>query len=158
MYEIDKIDLDIVNLLFEDGRMPASEIARRLENVTERIVRYRIHRMVEEGLVRVSAVVNPSILGFSTVADIWLEVEADSILDVAEKVTKFECVSYVACAIGKTDISVQIFAKDTEAAYRFVTNTLGKIPGIRKTTTTIVPMILKDIYQWRIPSNLGLNE
>ena len=36
MYEIDEKDVKIVNLLLEDGRMTASDIARRLENISER--------------------------------------------------------------------------------------------------------------------------
>ena len=47
MYEIDKIDLKIVNLLLEDGRKSASEIARQIGEVSERAVRDRIERMIE---------------------------------------------------------------------------------------------------------------
>ncbi len=154
MYEIDKTDYDIVALLMEDGRMSASEIARRLGHVTERIVRYRIERMVEEGLMSISAVVNPRALGFSTVADVFLEVESDLIADVAEKVAEFENVSYVAYMIGQTDVSVQLLAKDTTEVYRFVTDVIRRIPGVRKTTTSIVPFIVKDIHQWHIPASL----
>ena len=153
MYEIDEIDLSIVNLLMEDGRMPASEVARVLGGVSERAVRYRIERMVEENLVRISAIVNPKMFGYSIIADIWLEVEADSILEVARKVTEFECVSYVACAIGESDVSIQIFARDNVEVYRFVTEVIGKIPGVRKTTTSIVPIVLKDVYQWHVPAS-----
>jgi len=153
MYEIDEIDLSIVNLLMEDGRMPASEIARILGGVSERAVRYRIERMVEESLVRISAIVNPKMFGYSIIADIWLEVEADSILEVARKVKEFECVSYVACAIGESDVSIQIFARDNVEVYRFVTEVIGKIPGVRKTTTSIVPIVLKDVYQWHVPAS-----
>jgi DNA-binding Lrp family transcriptional regulator len=63
----------------------------------------------------------------------------------------FENVSYVACSIGETDVSVQILARDTAEVYRFVTEVIGKVPGVRKTTTSIVPLVLKDVYQWRIP-------
>jgi hypothetical protein len=28
---------------------------------------------------------------------------------------------------------------------------IGKMPGVRKTTTSIVPLVLKDVYQWQIP-------
>ena len=80
MYEIDKLDVKIVNLLLEDGRMPASEIARCLEDISERAVRYRIDRMVEEGVIRVSAIVSPQAFGLTTYADVWLEVESDKIL------------------------------------------------------------------------------
>jgi Lrp/AsnC family transcriptional regulator for asnA, asnC and gidA len=154
MYEIDKITYDIVALLMEDGRMSASEIARRIGDVTERTVRYRIERMVEEGLMSISAIVNPQALGFNTVADVFLEVESDLIPEVAEKVAQFENVSYVACSIGETDVSLQVVAQDTAEVYRFVTEVIRKIPGVRKTTTSIVPLIVKDVYQWRVPTSL----
>ncbi len=154
MYKIDNIDLEIVNLLMEDGRMHAAEIARRIGNISERAVRYRIDRMVDNKVIRLSAIVNPKGLGMNVVADIWLEVESVSIIDVAKKVAEFECVSYVACSIGETDVSVQIQARDTAEVYRFVTEVIGKVPGVRKTTTSIVPLVVKDVYQWRIPSDM----
>ena len=151
MYEIDGKDIKIVNLLLEDGRMTASDIARRLEDISERAVRYRIERMVEEDVIRVSAIVNPQAFGLTTFADVWLEVESDKILEVANKMAEFQNVSYVACGIGETDVSIQVVAKDTAEVYRFVTEVVRKVPGVRKTTTSIVPIILKDVYQWRVP-------
>ena len=63
-------------------------------------------------------------------------------------------VSYVACAIGETDVSIQVVAKDTGEVYRFVTEVVRKVPGVRKTVTSIVPIVLKDVYQWRIPERV----
>ena len=154
MYEIDEKDIKIVNLLLEDGRLPASEIARRMGDISERAVRYRIDRMIEEGVIYVSAIVSPQAFGFDTRADVWLEVESDKILDVANKMAEFENVSYVACAIGETDVSIQVVAKDTGEVYRFVTEVVRKVPGVRKTVTSIVPIVLKDVYQWRIPERV----
>jgi len=154
MYNFDKIDVKIVNLLLEDGRMPASEIARQIENISERAVRYRIDRMMDEGVVRVSAVARPQAFGLTTIADVWMEVESDRILEVAKKMAEFDHVSYVACGIGQTDVSIQIVAKDTAEIYHFVTEVIRKVPGVRKTTTSIVPLILKDVYQWRVPERI----
>lgn len=153
MYEFDKTDVKIVNLLLEDGRMSASEIARRIGDISERAVRYRIDRMIGEGVIQISAVLNPEPLGFNVNADVWLEVESDMIMDVAKKMAAFENVRYVACGIGQNDISIQVVAKDTAEIYYFVTEVIRKIPGVRKTTTSIVPIILKDVYQWRIPES-----
>lgn len=154
MYKIDNIDYQIITLLLEDGRMPASEIARHINGVSGRVVRYRIDRMVEADVIKISAVVNPRILGFDTIADVFLEVESDMIAEVAEKVAQYEGVSYVACAIGETDVSVQLVGKDTAEIYQFVTEVIHKIPGVRKTTTSIVPLVLKDVYQWNLPKSL----
>jgi len=158
MYNFDKLDIKIVNLLLEDGRMPASEIARRMGDISERAVRYRIDRMVNEGVVRISAVARPQAFGLTTIADVWLEVESDRILEVAKKLAQYDNVSYVACGIGESDVSIQIVAKDTAEIYQFVTEVVRKVPGVRKTTTSIVPLILKDVYQWRIPERVASDE
>ncbi len=151
MSKTDKIDMEIVELLMREGRMPAAEIARRVGGITERIVRYRIDRMIEEGLITVSAIVHPPKLGYTVAADVLLEVETGRIREVAETLVKLECISYVACSIGETDVSVQVLAKDTDEVYNLVTEVIGKIPGVRKSTTSIVPLVLKDVYQWSIP-------
>jgi Lrp/AsnC family transcriptional regulator for asnA, asnC and gidA len=154
MYNFDKTDIKIVNLLLDDGRMPASEVARRIGDISERAVRYRIDRMVDEGVIQVSAVARPQAFGLTTIADVWMEVESDRILEVARKMAEFDNVSYVACGIGESDVSIQIVAKDTAEIYQFVTEVVRKVPGVRKTTTSIVPLIIKDVYQWRIPESI----
>ena len=154
MYKIDKIDINIVNLLLEDGRMPASEIARQIDGISERVVRYRIDRMVNEGVINISAIVRPQAFGLETYADVWMEVESDKILEVANKLTEYENVTYVACSIGETDVSIQVVSKGTAEIYRFVTEVVRKIPGVRRTVTSIVPIVLKDVYQWRVPENV----
>ena len=151
MYEFDNIDIRIVNFLLEDGRMSASEVARRIGDISERAIRYRIDRMVQEGVIQISAVVNPESFGLTINADVWIEVESDQILEVAKKLTVYDNVRYVACGIGQNDISIQLVAKDAAEVYHFVTDVVRKVPGVRKTTTSIVPIILKDVYQWRIP-------
>jgi DNA-binding Lrp family transcriptional regulator len=83
-----------------------------------------------------------------------MEVESDRILEVAKKMAEFDWVSYVACGIGESDVSIQIVAKDTAEIYHLVTEVIRKVPGVRKTTTSIVPLILKDVYQWRVPERI----
>lgn len=154
MSGLDSVDLKIVDLLMEDGRTSSSAIARKIGNISERSVRYRINRLVSQGIIRVSAIANPQALGFSVVADVFIEIEPGHILEVAHNLAEYECVSYVACSTGERDISVQIVAHDNAELYAFVTEVIGRVPGVRKTTTSIVPIILKDVYQWRIPSSV----
>jgi Lrp/AsnC family transcriptional regulator, regulator for asnA, asnC and gidA len=154
MYNFDKIDVKIVNVLLENGRMPSSEIARRINDISERAVRYRIDRMMDAGVIQISAVAKPQAFGLTTIADVWMEVESDRILEVAKKMAAYDNVSYVACGIGESDVSIQVVAKDTAEIYQFITEVVRKTPGVRKTTTSIVPLIIKDVYQWRVPERI----
>lgn len=134
--------------------MPASEIARRIGDISERAVRYRIDRMLDGGIIQVSAVAKPQAFGLTTIADVWMEVESDRILEVAKKMAEYDNVSYVACGIGESDVSIQVVAKDTAEIYQFITEVVRKVQGVRKTTTSIVPLIIKDVYQWRVPERV----
>jgi len=157
MYKIDNIDRKIVDLLMIDGRMPASEIARKIGGISERVVRYRIERMVAQGIIRIRAIPNPKELGFSVIADVFIEADTSMIQEVAGKLLNYDFISYVACSIGESDISVQVVANSSDEVYRYATDIIGKIPGVRKTTTSIVPIILKDVYDWKIPVSIGRN-
>jgi Lrp/AsnC family transcriptional regulator for asnA, asnC and gidA len=110
--------------------------------------------MIDEGVIQISAVVHPHALGLTTTADVWLEVESDHILEVARKMSEYDNVSYVACGIGESDVSIQVIARDTAEVYRFVTEVVRKTTGVRKTTTSIVPIVIKDVYQWRVPARI----
>ncbi len=150
-YKTDIVDRAIVDFLIQDGRMSCTEIARRIGHVSERSVRYRIDRMVKGGVIQVSAVVSPKAVGFPVTADVFIDVEPGRIMEVARKVMEFECVSYVACSTGETDVSIQIVARNNDELYDFVTQVIAQVPGVRKTTTVLVPVIVKDVYQWSIP-------
>lgn len=150
MSKIDTIDRKIINLLLDDGRIPASEIARQI-GLTERSVRYRIERLIQSDVIKIAAVVNPEALGYSIVADVFIEVEPALINEVARRLAEHENVTYVACSIGERDVSAQVVARDNSEVYALATEFIGKLPGVRKTTTSIVPIRLKDVYQWRVP-------
>jgi Lrp/AsnC family transcriptional regulator for asnA, asnC and gidA len=150
MHKIDKIDYDIVRLLMHDGRMPCVDIARKI-GISGRSVRYRLDRLIDEKIIQVRAISNPMALGYTVIADVFIEVEPGLIPEVAQNLVNYDCVSYVACSTGERDISVQVIAKTNAEVYSFVTEVIGKIPGVRKTTTSIVPITLKDIYDWCLP-------
>jgi len=152
-HAVDVIDRSIVALLIEDGRMSSVDIARRVGGITERSVRYRLERLVSSGVIRVSAVANPRALGYPVLADVFIEVEPGQIMTVARKMTEFDCVTYVACSTGASDLSIQIVAPDNADLYRFVTEVVANVAGVRKTTTVLLPLVLKDVYQWAIPQS-----
>lgn len=157
-YKANSIDRAIVDLLIQDGRMSCTEIARRIGNISERSVRYRIDRLVKEGIIRVSAVVSPKAVGFPVTADVFIEVEPGRIMDAARKMTELEWVSYVACSTGENDVRIQIVARNNDELYDFVTQVIAQVPGVRKTTTVLLPVVLKDVYQWSIPLSQCAND
>lgn len=153
MIKIDAVDKKISDLLIEDGRMSCATIARRIGGITERAVRYRIDRLIKNNIIAVHGNVNAQALGLDVCADVFIEVEPDKIEEISMKISASEMVSYLAYSTGETDISIQVFARNNTDLFKFVSEQIGKIPGVRKTHISFVPIKIKDDHVWPIPSS-----
>jgi Lrp/AsnC family transcriptional regulator for asnA, asnC and gidA len=148
MHTLDRIDREIIRLLNEDGRMSNAEIARRLDGVPPRTISHRVEGLIARDIIAVRAIVNPVALGYSILADVFIEVEPGHVREVAETVARFPQVSYVACATGECDVSISVRVHSAEELFDFVTEQVGRIPGVRRTQTYLLPAKLKDIDTW----------
>ena len=158
MYKPDNIDWKIIALLNEDGRMPSAEIARNLGSVSARTVTNRINALTDNGIINIRAVVNPEKVGYGVMADVFLEVEPGRVREVAENAAKFPQISYVACATGESDVSISLRVRSIEELFNFVTEKLGKIPGVRRTQSYLLPLKLKDLDTWLPPNVLETSD
>ena len=154
----DRIDWEIIALLNEDGRMPSAEIARRLGNVSARTVTNRIEALTDKGVINVRAIVNPEMVGYGVMADVFIEVEPGRVREVADQVARLPQASYVACATGDSDVSISLRVRDIEEMFNFVTEKLGKIPGVRRTQSYLLPLKIKDLDTWLPPDVLDTDE
>lgn len=151
MYVPDEIDWKIIALLNEDGRLPSTEIAQKLGNVSARTINNRIKNLTKEGIINIRAVLDPEKVGYSVLADAYIEAEPKLVREVARQVAKFPEISYVACATGNSDVSISLRAKTIQDLFDFVTDKIGQIPGVRRTQTYILPYKLKDLDTWMPP-------
>lgn len=134
--------------------MPSAEIARRLGNVSSRTVNNRIKALTDQGIIDIRAVVNPAAVGYQVMADVHLEVEPGRVREIAELVADFPQVTYVACATGDSDVSISLRVRTIEELFHFVDQKLGRIPGVRRTQSYVLPLKLKDLDTWLPPSAL----
>jgi len=146
--KLDLTDVKIINLLMDDGRMSVAEIARRMDDSTERTTHYRIEKLIESGVIRIGTIVDPRALGFSVRADIFIQVEPGRIQEVAEKLAEFAQVSFVACSLGKYDVIITVSTRDNTELYTLLAEGIANVPGIKDTTTVLVPKFLKDVHHW----------
>ncbi len=158
MFKPDSIDWQIITLLNKDGRMPSAEIARRLGNVSARTVTNRINALIEHGIINVRAIVNPATVGYGVMADVFVEVEPGRVREVANRAAQFPECTYVACATGESDVSISLRLRSIEELFDFITETLGKIPGVRRTQSFLLPLKIKDFDTWLPPNALHASE
>ena len=151
---VDRIDAMIIDLLQQDGRMSAVDIASKIEGVSPRVVRYRIERLVQEGIVSITAVVHPKALGYTVMADVLIEAESGGILDIVHYLAGLDHVTYASAATGDRDISIQVVVRSVDELYEFVLTEVQEIPGVRRTRTYLLPLALKFTYNWKVPGEM----
>lgn len=151
-HKLDSTDRQIIELLIQDGRMSNAQISRQIQGASERLIRYRIDRLRKEKILQISAIVNPSAVGYSIIADVWVEVEAGQAVKVAKQLAELDRARYVSFSTGgMKDVTVQIVAKDLEEMYEYITEIIGNVPGVNKTQTMLIPGVLKDVDSWIPP-------
>ncbi len=151
---LDETDAAIIDLLQEDGRMSAVDIAASLEGVTPRVVRHRIKKLVRQGIISVTAVVQPKALGYGIMADVLIETDVGPIPDIARRLAELDHVTYTSCATGESDISIQVVAKSVEELYHMVQGQIHQMPGVSRTRTYLLPLALKFTYNWKVPKEV----
>ncbi len=156
--DFDNLDYEIIQALHADARASASEIARAT-HANERTIRKRIDRLLKEGVVRLSAILEPQAFGYVTAADVFLEIEPAQEEKITRALMEMPEVTYVAYGQGTNDISIEARFKDNEALREFIRHTLPRLRGVTVTRYALVPRILRNIDEWMPPrEDFGLEE
>lgn len=143
----DDLDRQIIRLLRADGRRSNREIARRLD-VPEATIRYRVRRLVESGILKITASVDPEHLGYALTAVISVQVEPERISDAAEQVAAMPEVMWAAITAGAHDVMLMCSFRNQEEMFNFLTNRLARIPGMLRTETSVALRVLKKQHEW----------
>lgn len=142
---LDDIDLYIIEATRKDGRESFARMAEDLK-VSPGMIRQRYNRLVKLGYLKVVAVTNPLMMGKRTMALIGIRTDGRKMLDVANKLIKFDEVVYVVVVSGRFDILIEVFCSDHEDMLAFLTEKLAKVEGVRETESFMHLKIVKEIY------------
>ncbi|MSQ12307.1 MAG: Lrp/AsnC family transcriptional regulator [Dehalococcoidia bacterium] len=134
---MDELDRKIVAILQADGRASNAKIAREV-GVSEGTIRRRLKRLVQQGLITVTAIVEPNKLGYQTEALIGVQVDPNSIDSVVAELGKFKEASQVTVATGAFDIFVSVNVHSGEELGSFLKNKIGSVDGVRRTETFVI--------------------
>lgn len=143
MLEIDRVDLEILKMLQEDGRIPFTDIAQKLK-LSESTIRKRVQALQRKGVIRRFTVeIDPTKIGLRTIAIVGFDVEPTKLLEVAQKLCEIKEIRSVATSTGDHMIMTEIWTRDGRELTRLISNKIGKIDGIKKICPAIILEKLK---------------
>jgi Lrp/AsnC family transcriptional regulator, regulator for asnA, asnC and gidA len=143
---IDANDAKIVRMLQVDGRLPNTEIARKL-GVAEGTVRKRIERLLRNKTVQIAAWVDPLKVGYQHYAIIEIELRLADMERAIQRVAALPEVYFLGVCAGSHRLVASAVFRSNEHFHEFMTRRLARVPGIRSTSTLNVTKIVKRQYE-----------
>ena len=132
----DAVDIKLVTELEIDAMQSNNRLARKL-GISVPTVRKRLQRLLDENVIRVVAVANPYLLGYTTPAGILLKVRPGSIKEVSDQLVSYSSIQMVLPTSGAYDVVAWGIFQDTEALSTFVRKELDGITGINSYETLV---------------------
>jgi Lrp/AsnC family transcriptional regulator for asnA, asnC and gidA len=139
---MDEKDRIIIDILLKNARIPYTDIAKKL-GVSETAVRKRIKKLEKERIIEGYTIkVNPSRLGYKSIAHVGIDTEPGHFLGVACRLTEMEEIKCVAITSGSNMIVADIWAKNNKHLSEII-NKVSKIEGVVAAHPTIIVEMLK---------------
>lgn len=128
---LDDLDRLLIERLQDDGRRSVVDLARDLATTTK-TVRRRMERLLEGGVVQVTAVTTPEALGYSAIALLGLELDGTRAAgEVAAELAGLDAADYVVVATGRYPVYVELFCRDRAELARIIDGRIRALPGVR---------------------------
>jgi len=139
---MDNLDKQILKSLQFNCRLSFAELSRELD-VAEATVRFRVNRLVEEGVItRFAALVNPAKVGMKVSGAILLKIDPAYLDEACKKLVSFSETLYLFQSTGEYDVVSVIVTRDMEHLNDLVKNT-KMIPGVKDARVSVTTRFLK---------------
>ncbi|MCF8070527.1 MAG: Lrp/AsnC family transcriptional regulator [Desulfobacterales bacterium] len=143
---IDDTDSKIITLLEQNGRIPNTELAKKLK-ISETTVRKRIKRLIDDDLIKVVAVKNRAKLGYGTNGNIRIEADTRKTKKLADKLGKMKELWYVAQLAGDAEFDIE-YSVSTRHDLLLLLDKINKFDGVIRTRTSIRLKLIKQLGEF----------
>jgi Lrp/AsnC family transcriptional regulator, regulator for asnA, asnC and gidA len=117
---LDELNRSIISMLRHDGRTPFAEMAQAL-GVSEGTVRNRVNGLKQSGMLRIVALVDPSVVEYETEAILGLKVAAGHRpSELADRLGGCSEVIFTLWVSGRYDLLVEIVASNRDHFLKFL--------------------------------------
>jgi DNA-binding Lrp family transcriptional regulator len=135
-FSLDSLDKRIILELRRDGRASYRDVAKKL-NVSDGAIRFRVNRMIEKRVLRISALIDPFSQEGYINALIGMQLERRTQRETMREIAKLKDVLSVCNSTGEYDLFVEVLLESREALNRFLFEDLSRIDGIKSTETFV---------------------
>ena len=135
------IDYKIIRLLQKNGRIPNTEIAKKL-GISEATVRNRLQALIKEEHIQILAIVNPIKLKSGMVGNIRIKAENKKLDQVGKALFNIDELWYISQLVGKEDFDAEYYVSSQGDFGRLI-GRIKNIDGIIDIETSLFTRYVK---------------
>ena len=132
---IDKINLAIIKHL-RSGRKSYKKIAEELA-VSENTVRTRVHKLIDQGILEVTGLVDPEAINGHRVVMVGVKLKTMDLVKKGEEFSKLKGVISVSVVTGRFDLIVMVLLKTGFGLLEFYTEEVSKLEDVQSVETFV---------------------
>ena len=133
---IDPINLAIIKHL-RSGRKSYKKIAEEL-SVSENTVRTRVHKLIDQGILEVTGLVDPEAINGHRVVVVGVKLKTMDLVKKGEEFSKLKGVISVSVVTGRFDLIVMVLLKTGFGLLEFYTEEVSKLEDVQSVETFVV--------------------
>jgi DNA-binding Lrp family transcriptional regulator len=141
-YELDSVDLGIINRLKIDPRETTRSLAQHL-SVSESTIGSRLQAMENANVMKVVAQRDFRAAGYEVLANVVINVAGRALDEGANDLAKIDEVGSLTLFIGDPSIMLLAMADTLSNLNDLVTERIAKVLGVRSVETMVIANILK---------------
>jgi Lrp/AsnC family transcriptional regulator for asnA, asnC and gidA len=134
--KIDETSLAIIKHLRE-GRKSFQKIAENL-SITENTVRARVNRLIEEGVLDITGLVDPEAIPNHQLVKIGIKLKTMDLVVKGEEFSKLKGVVSVCVVTGRYDLILTVLLNESHDLLQFYTQEVSKIRDVQSAETFVV--------------------
>jgi len=142
---LDDLDGRLIAALQDNGREKFRALAGQL-GCSEATIRNRYSRLVDSGVMQVTAVTNPLGMGYDAMAMLGITVDGPPEL-VADQLATWQEAIYVVVVAGRFDVLVELVSRDRRDLLELITR-VRTLEGVTTTETFVYLDLAKQLFDF----------
>ena len=133
---IDNINLSIIKHL-RNGRKSYKKIAEQL-SISENTVRTRVHKLLEEGILEISGLVDPEAIAGHRTVMVGVKLKTMNLVKKGLEFSKLKGVVSVSVVTGRFDLMLVVLLKPGFGLLEFYTQEVSELEDVQSVETFVV--------------------
>ena len=134
--QVDSTNLSIIQHL-RNGRKSFKKIAQEL-SVSENTVRSRVQKLVDEGILEITGLVNPDALNGHRLVMVGVKLNTMDLVNKGEEFSRLKGVVSVSVVTGRFDLILVVLLKQGFGLLEFYTEEVSKLKDVQSVETFVV--------------------